>query len=278
MIRFWPILALTVFQLALAGFASHAQGTTLVALGDSYSSGEGAKPYDAETDRRGNRCHRSPQAWPRLLGAFTSHLLACSGAETRQLYIGMRNRDDHGQLAGLTQISERTTIDVVTVTLGGNDIGFAAHVRACFLLPSLCLADQEEIDRDLRDLRADLVRGYDAIQSASGGARLVVVGYPEIVPRPIEPDHCVWLSQVEKDRAAIVAGKLNRTIASAASAAGAEFISIRGALDNHELCTDDSWMRRIWIGVSIQEMGHPTTRGQEAIADAVRGRILPPIP
>ncbi|HEU5142651.1 MAG TPA: GDSL-type esterase/lipase family protein, partial [Solirubrobacterales bacterium] len=136
--------------------APTAQATTLVALGDSYSSGEGAKPYYGESDRRGNRCHRSPLAWPRLLGATTTHLLACSGAETEQLYSGAPQRDERGQLAALGEVAGRTAIDVVTITIGGNDIGFARHVRDCFLLPSLCLRDQEGIDRDLAALRPDL--------------------------------------------------------------------------------------------------------------------------
>jgi hypothetical protein len=183
----------------------------------------------------------------------------------------MPRRDDEGQLSGLREIAARATIDVVTITIGGNDIGFADHVRDCFLLPSLCLRDDAAIDRHLRDLHADLVRGYRSIQAASGGARLIVVGYPEIVPRPSEPDNCIWLSQVEKERAARVALKLNRTIASAAAAAGAELVSVRAALDGHELCTDDSWLRPIGrLFVAVQEMGHPTVRGQEAIAAEVQ--------
>src|ERR1700733_10541120 len=60
--------------------------TTLVALGDSYSSGEGAGDYDADP----LRCHRSADAWPRLLAKLTPKieevtLLACSGAESSAL-------------------------------------------------------------------------------------------------------------------------------------------------------------------------------------------------
>ena len=59
-------------------------GKKLLALGDSYSSGEGAGDYGPGTDTADNSCHRSRNAWPTLL-AEQRHLktlpsLACSGA------------------------------------------------------------------------------------------------------------------------------------------------------------------------------------------------------
>ena len=40
---------------------------TLLALGDSFSSGQGAGEYQHGTDTKDNTCFRSPGAWPRLL-------------------------------------------------------------------------------------------------------------------------------------------------------------------------------------------------------------------
>src|SRR4051812_33682246 len=58
------------------------QPLTIVALGDSYSSGEGNAPFDTDAAT----CHRGASAWPRLLGqqvaGSTVKLLACSGAKT----------------------------------------------------------------------------------------------------------------------------------------------------------------------------------------------------
>lgn len=270
------LLVAAIAALAALIPAAPAPAATLVALGDSYSSGEGAKAYDPGTDRRGNECHRSSFAWPRLLGASSTHLLACSGAQTAQLYAGMRNRDDRGQVPRLRELAARTTVDLVTITIGGNDIGFAGHVRNCFFSPLPCLADGEGIARDLDAVRADLARGYRAIRRAAPPARLVVVGYPEIVPSPGERDRCPTLSEGEKERAQRVAADLNRTIASAAGAADARFVSIRHVLDGHELCTPDSWLRpvgRFWVE-EVQEMGHPSERGQRAIAAAVRARLV----
>ncbi len=45
-----------------------APSPSYVAMGDSFSSGEGNPPFETGTDEEGvNECHRSPQAYPRLL-------------------------------------------------------------------------------------------------------------------------------------------------------------------------------------------------------------------
>jgi hypothetical protein len=59
---------------------------TLVAIGDSYMSGEGASIYYNGTDEGGgNQCRRGPTAWAALAsenGFDALEFLACSGART----------------------------------------------------------------------------------------------------------------------------------------------------------------------------------------------------
>ncbi len=38
-----------------------------VALGDSYSAGEGDRPYEPGTDTKTNTCHRSEKAYPTMI-------------------------------------------------------------------------------------------------------------------------------------------------------------------------------------------------------------------
>src|SRR5437868_1539276 len=66
---------------------------TYVALGDSYSAGEGLAPYSEGTDTppNGNDCHRSQtQSYVELLAhevnATTLKFLACSGAQTANIF------------------------------------------------------------------------------------------------------------------------------------------------------------------------------------------------
>ena len=44
-----------------------APSTSFIALGDSYSSGEGVPPFETGTDTHYDTCHRSQNAWPYLL-------------------------------------------------------------------------------------------------------------------------------------------------------------------------------------------------------------------
>ena len=84
------------------------RGETLLALGDSYSSGQGAGSYDPGTNGGGNTCFRSRLAWPQLLarklGLVSLPSLACSGAVTRQVLQDDATRKERerrrGQIGG----------------------------------------------------------------------------------------------------------------------------------------------------------------------------------
>jgi len=108
-------------------------GAEYVALGDSYSSGEGNPPYEAGTDNEEmpDVCHRSPKAYgPRLdqmqhLGSMLFE--ACSGAVTNDIFAAnISNPTEPAQLTWLTN-----TTKVVTLTIGGNDAGFPFVLEHC---------------------------------------------------------------------------------------------------------------------------------------------------
>ena len=111
-----------------------------VALGDSYAAGEGLAPYEDGTDNPPtNACHRSEtQSYPVLLETSTLSpfqnltSVACSGASTAALFGDVPDRaDEPGQLAAVT--ADTTT---VTLSIGGNDAGFAQVLLGCVYSPS----------------------------------------------------------------------------------------------------------------------------------------------
>ena len=74
-----------------------------MALGDSYTSGEGAYDYRNGTDTSTNQCHSSVAAYPELItqALFSNaggHSVACSGATIDD--ITNLNDGYHGQVAG----------------------------------------------------------------------------------------------------------------------------------------------------------------------------------
>src|SRR5262252_4081115 len=73
--------ALVLASLAFAGTAR----AQYVALGDSFTSGEGAGDYLPGTNIKGDSCHRSRHAYPGAVAeqlAFKLSFHACSGAIT----------------------------------------------------------------------------------------------------------------------------------------------------------------------------------------------------
>jgi lysophospholipase L1-like esterase len=98
-----------------------------VALGDSYSAGEGLAPFLPGTATSSDRCHRSPRSYPEfersLLGVSTFHDIACSGATTVNIDAGTQHAPERLPQADQAPVNHA---DLVTLTTGGNDIDFLA--------------------------------------------------------------------------------------------------------------------------------------------------------
>ncbi|MGV4924686.1 hypothetical protein K2224_24190 [Streptomyces sp. BHT-5-2] len=131
----------------------------IVAMGDSYSSGEGAsegnRDYYPETnyrnknnDKARDACHRSRYTWSRLaklpgqpqpIGYLDDnldldmdyHLIACSGARTYNVL--SKVQDSGGELPQIDQgyLDENTTL--VTISIGGNDARFSDIIQKCLI-------------------------------------------------------------------------------------------------------------------------------------------------
>lgn len=244
-------------------------------VGDSYSAGEGSgPPFDAGTNVAQNRCHRSPLAWPRLLGVRGDRHLACSGASIANLVAGQAPLapDDRGQLARLAEAPVAPTY--VLVTLGGIDAGFADIVRRCVVghcVPLITAAAPR-----LPALGARLEAAYRDTAAAAQGGRVIVVGYPELIPeRPPRGLRCIWLGDREVTATLGFIAALDATIADAARRAGVEFVPTGDAFDGHELCTASSWVFPIRLNpFSINpQQAHPRAPGQAAMAQRVRAYL-----
>ena len=132
----------------------------IVAMGDSWSSGEGAPAYALSPPAQGKarwlydhgqNCHVSPLSWPmivadRLAAAHplvqvTISHLGCSGAAMGERGMLVKGSEAMAISKGATQIDALKTAiarrgrlpDLVLVSIGGNDLGFAGGVEACLL-------------------------------------------------------------------------------------------------------------------------------------------------
>ena len=261
-----------------------------VALGDSFSSGEGVPPYERGTNSLHDRCHRSTRAYARLVsrpGAvpkfrLRSSFYACSGAVTANV---LRTR----------RYGERPQIDrpllrrarLVTISIGGNDAGFSKVVAACSRLArTRCYrgASAATVLQGIRNLRSTLASTYEAIHKRTGlKAKVVVLGYPNLFParscRKLRTLFSVP-SQAFMRRAG---GVLDQTIQQAAEDAGVRFVDVRPTFADHELCARQEWVdflvrphiRRV---SAVTGSFHPNARGQSAYARVLKGVLEQELP
>lgn len=246
----------------------------LLALGDSYISGEGAYQYrqstptDAyaySTDLGKNKCHTSGVSYPYLLGKKyfdTYGSVACSGAVTGDIInaspkyrgqvkdgIDQAYRKEHytqfinqyvpGYLNQL-QFVEAKKPSTVIVSVGGNDIGFTDILTLCVLTKTeSCFETRTqrlELAKHLNRLHYILSDTYRAIRKASPDTQLYVVGYPEIAKVDGNCGANVHLDADEVKFAQYLVAHFNTVIARAATSAGARYVNIENAFIGHRLC------------------------------------------
>jgi hypothetical protein len=193
-----------------------------VALGDSFSAGEGIEPFWEPN----NKCHRSMNAYSRYVqqpGVRSSSIFdriattggvqwgfqACSGAKTSDVLDNGRYGDPLPQLAlnrkrdtgNKNDLPVDATTDLVTITVGGNDVNFAPIIGLCALSAD-CTTDrlagtrlQNSINDSLNKLGPQLDKIYDTIHAQAPNARIIVAGYPQLFPSTPAEQNCGKLAQ-----------------------------------------------------------------------------------
>ncbi|CUR62275.1 putative secreted hydrolase [metagenome] len=226
---------------------AQAAAPVYVALGDSYASGTGTRSYISD----GTSCQRSTRAYPSLIAAARGYALnfrACSGARIGDV--------TSTQLSALT-----TATNYVTISVGGNDAGFADVLTECALpgWASNCNGKintaQAYITNTLPSALATL---YAGIRSRAPYAKVVVVGYPRI----FNGEDCnafTWFSPTEEARLNQTADLINARTAAAAAAAGFSFADPTSAFVGHAVCDDPEYLNG--LSSPISESYHPNVAG-----------------
>lgn len=257
----------------------------IVSIGDSYSSGEGAGyggSYDEGTDTDEDQCHRASTAWPRLIGVSESNHLACSGATSDNVINGGGN-DSEGstQIDRLALIEQEVArqgrhVDTVTLTIGGNDLGFSGIIGDCFKNNNCLAGFLEDNEQHMRELRDAVTRTTERIAVAAPSAEVLLIGYPRLVPSNDRPaQNCGWLTPRERERVNELADNMDSTL-EALQLPNVRFVSTLDALSGHELCTPQSWIvpvQPIARNPDRPEQGHPIPEGQQAMASRVEAAI-----
>jgi hypothetical protein len=278
----------------------------VVVLGDSYSSGEGAGVGISGYEYDFGKCHRSRYTYAAQLFADSRadvDNLACSGAVINN-YTAKQNGTVAPQRE---QLKDQDDIDLMLLTMGGNDLNFSSIVLNCasgidcWANRLTCLIDVFVADADcgnnevanpmfwqkqLGDLRPQLEGFYrDVLHDSAerGGDRgappLVVLPYTYVLPASgmalgcqrgfplLEPHEMALLRWLQDE--------LNNQIAQAVAAVRTSTSRIYYADDvlhavrpDHTLCGDERWINGLTDGEG-QEKIHPNALGYAAEAAAL---------
>jgi lysophospholipase L1-like esterase len=235
--------------IAAAAPASAAGGVNYVALGDSYAAGVGAGGMISSS----GPCDRSANAfaplWARAHAPASFVSVACSGATTGTVIATQ-----------LSALSAATTL--VSVVIGGNDVGFSATMETCVLhSTSTCVAAIQADEAQVSSaLPGELNNVLGDITGAAPHARVIVLGYPDLYDLSRSPG-CIGLSTTDRADLNQAAGQLDAAIQAAAAAHGDAFVDVRPAFAGHDICDASPWLHAVNI-LDVSESYHPTAAGQ----------------
>lgn len=233
--------------LVVSAAPAQAAAPSYVALGDSYSSGTGTRTYIAD----GTSCQRSVYAYPTLIASARGYALnfrACSGAKIADV--------TNTQLTALT-----TATAYVTISVGGNDAGFASVLTTC-AQPAWLSNCNGAIDKAQayvnNTLPGALSTLYASIKAKAPNARVTVVGYPRIF-NGVDCNLLTWFSSSEMTRLNAMADLVNSKTAASASAKGFSFANPTTPFLGHAVCSRSEWINGLSSPVS--ESYHPNRTG-----------------
>jgi hypothetical protein len=231
--------------LVLATPAGAAAAERYVALGDSFSSGVGTGSYTLSSS-----CRRGVYAYPYLVSQQRPEtalvFVACSGATTADV------------MASQIQAVDSSTA-IVSVTIGGNDIGFADLIVQCTLFNcSSTLDATRAVLPAVLNPRLDIV--YTAIRNqAAFGARVVVLGYPRMFGN-FGCFGTLGISSTERAKANQLADALDLVIGARAAAYGFAYQSAIASWSTHAVCSSAPWLNGLNLFNTVESY-HPNRTG-----------------
>ncbi|NCD20086.1 MAG: SGNH/GDSL hydrolase family protein [Actinobacteria bacterium] len=273
--RRWALVVAAVVTVAIVvvaalQFTGGPVSTAYVALGDSYASGAGTSEGSAEE----NECRRSAEAHPNLLAAEVEALadldfVACSGATTEDLLAEQ-----------LPAVGADT--QVVTMTIGGNDVGLTRSLRVCALTPEStdctgAVAGAQDVIGELPARIADVI---GQVRERAPEARVFVTAYPVLVGADVVAGTAACTIagfDVPPEVAQVsdaINNSLNEAVAAGVEQAGdpdAVFVDVAPAFEGHDLCATDPWINGVVLsgGSASVNSFHLNAAGERAYADAL---------
>ncbi|GLZ42396.1 SGNH/GDSL hydrolase family protein [Actinokineospora sp. NBRC 105648] len=246
-----------------------------VALGDSYASGPGIPEQNGTPLGCGRSDHNYPGRLARWLRVVKFTDVSCAGATTANM-AGPQVVQDGANPPQLEALRPET--DLVTLTIGGNDIGFGEILGTCGQTGSTdptgapCREHYTSGGTDVLANRVAVAGKRVAtvlaeIRTRSPRARVLVVGYLRILPTgagcwpqvPFAAGDTEYFDRTERS--------LNEALAAVTRTAGARFVNPYLYSTTHDACQPDD---RRWVEplrpASPAAPIHPNEQGMTVVA------------
>ncbi|MFG3203550.1 SGNH/GDSL hydrolase family protein [Streptomyces sp. NPDC048192] len=262
---------------ASAQAPGNGHGTDYVALGDSYTSGPGI-PQQVDAN-----CARSDHNYPSLVAARRQVSgfddVSCAGATTAEMW------QAQGTNAPQLDAVRRDT-DLVTLQIGGNDVGFGPIIGTCARLAaqdptgdpcerSYNAAGYDQLELAIVQTAPKVARVLRAVHARAPHARVIVVGYPDLLPDdgsgcfpqvPFAQKDFPYLRDTEK--------RLNLMLRLVAGVNRAEYVDTYTPTAGHDMCKApaDRWIEPLQPAAPAAP-AHPNAKGEDAMAQAVLERL-----
>jgi Mg-chelatase subunit ChlD len=309
-------------------------GIVVVSLGDSYSSGEGNEPFYGQNQSDYDKthdsdwlAHRSEKAWPGMLqiknyptqglsylfadNKGTSWFFAASsGAETKHVYQSTQEKVYQLNFSGLFTEKGTATlprqmdvfsdnglngkVDFVTITIGGNDLGFANIITTA--ITDLRGVKGGGLDNAVNEanwlydtaVKDRLEETYNAIQTSAGNqAVIIVAGYPTLINKNgVGFDYTEFEAEKVNQGVTLANSKIETLVNDLYdSGLNIRFASVEEYFSGHEAYTQDPYINKVILGAQAQDLDHglagvasaysmhPNEAGQKAYAKAVQAII-----
>ena len=245
------------------------------ALGSSMAAGPGIRPSAPGAPFGSGRSARN------YAHLVAEHLnldlvdVTFSGATTAHV-LRERQRSAQPQLEALDGSEE-----LVTITIGGNDVGYVPLLMAASL-PAMArrllagrvreLLDRGARERALDDVADSLHAVAAAVRRRAPRARVIFVDYLTLLPAEGAP--AAPLSREHADLGRFVGARLEDVTAAAAQATGCELVRAGHASRDHDGWSADPWAVAAGLPLPWRPAPfHPNAAGMRAVADLILEQV-----
>ena len=275
--RLLALLLTTLALAVLATAASAARAANYVSLGDSYAAGplipNPLPPYG---------CLKSSNNYGHLAAPAIGVPLrdpSCSGARTDHM-TQQQNVNPGPNPPQFNSLDATTT--VVSISIGGNDIGFSEVAESCITVNPFSTPCRDKYTAGGKDQLAERIAAtapkvaavLQGIHSRSPNARVFVVNYPQILPTGSGCWPTVPLSFADVPYLHATEERLNAMLATEASLNGATIVNWYGASVGHDACKSSSvrWVEPL-IPSELTAPVHPNKAGMAGAAAVLEAAI-----